>query len=106
MSNRRPRSQKRGNQNPRSRAGQSDLAKAPLAGAPSGYHRPVLWISLGLIAANVVVYSAVRSYGFVNFDDLDYVRQNATVAAGLTQRGVLWAFTTGYAANWHPLTWL
>ena len=26
--------------------------------------------------------------------------------AGLTLEGVRWAFTTGTAANWHPLTWL
>src|SRR5204863_1336737 len=26
--------------------------------------------------------------------------------AGLTRRGVVWAFTTWHAGNWHPLTWL
>ena len=28
------------------------------------------------------------------------------VAAGLTGRGLIWAFTSFHAANWHPLTWL
>jgi protein O-mannosyl-transferase len=28
------------------------------------------------------------------------------VTDGLTLRGVSWAFTTGYAGNWHPLTWI
>src|SRR5438552_16430602 len=27
-------------------------------------------------------------------------------ARGLTWNGVAWAFTTGHASNWHPLTWL
>jgi len=66
----------------------------------------LLWISLGLVAANVVVYAAVRRHGFVNFDDPRYVTENAIVAAGLTWRGVVWAFTAGYASNWHPLTWM
>jgi hypothetical protein len=39
-------------------------------------------------------------------DDGDYVFENKTVAAGLTWHGLAWAFTTGHAGNWHPLTWL
>src|SRR5208282_1193673 len=35
-----------------------------------------------------------------------YVSENADVSGGLTWHGVWWAFTTGAAANWHPLTWL
>src|SRR5436309_14790880 len=101
-----PRSQKRGNQNRRSKAGQSRIANDPPAGAPPASDRLVIWTSLGLIAANVVVFAAVRRYGFVNFDDPRHLTENAMVAAGLTWRGVVWAFTTGHAANWHPLTWL
>ena len=59
-----------------------------------------------MVVANVVVYAAVRRYDFVYFDDQYYVIKNATVSAGLTWRGVVWAFTTGYQSNWHPLTWL
>ncbi len=44
---------------------------------------------------------------FVKFDDQVYVLDNAMVTHGLTGQGVAWAFTpTGYAANYHPLTWL
>src|SRR5437867_880692 len=89
MTMRKRRSQGRRNQNRRSKAGQSPL-----------------WVSLALIAANVMVYAAVLRHGFANFDDFDYVKENPAVAAGLTWRGVVWAFTTGYAGNWHPLTWL
>src|SRR5262249_12147237 len=44
--------------------------------------------------------------GFVTFDDGTYVAQNQRVQAGLSWPGIIWAFTTTWAANWHPLTWL
>ncbi len=44
---------------------------------------------------------------FVDFDDDVYVTANPRVRAGLTLDGARWAATSvGYAANWHPLTWL
>lgn len=43
---------------------------------------------------------------FVYFDDPIYVTENPQVRAGLSLEGVRWAFTTFYAANWFPLTWL
>jgi len=43
--------------------------------------------------------------GFV-YDDAQYILQNDHVRAGLTVAGARWAFTTFYAANWHPLAWL
>ena len=98
-----PRSRKRADQDRRTNAGSNQ--PAPPA-TPPRTRWPLLWISLGLVAANVVVYAAVRRHDFVYYDDQHYVTQNAMVAAGLTWHGVVWAFTTGHAANWHPLTWL
>jgi hypothetical protein len=40
------------------------------------------------------------------FDDDVYVTKNPNVRSGLSWQGVRWAFTSGYASNWHPLTWL
>jgi tetratricopeptide (TPR) repeat protein len=51
-------------------------------------------------------YWPVRHHPFVNFDDPQYVTENAPVLEGLTWPGVKWAFTTGHAGNWHPVTWL
>ena len=65
-----------------------------------------LWISAALILITVAVYAPVRHYGFVSFDDPQYVSENPDVSAGLTAHGIRWAFTTGHASNWHPLTWL
>jgi tetratricopeptide (TPR) repeat protein len=52
------------------------------------------------------IFGRTLWYGFVNFDDGDYFSSNYHVRAGLTWKGGLWAFQTGYASNWHPLTWL
>jgi Flp pilus assembly protein TadD len=65
-----------------------------------------LLVSLGLAAACVFIYAPVRTHAFLSWDDTAYVSDNIRVAAGLTSNGVRWAFTTGYMANWHPLTWL
>jgi len=55
---------------------------------------------------SLIVYAPVWHHDFVNYDDYQYVSENADVSGGLTWHGVWWAFTTGAAANWHPLTWL
>jgi tetratricopeptide (TPR) repeat protein len=61
---------------------------------------------VALLAAITVVYWPAFSSEFINFDDPDYVTQNAHVLHGLTCDSFAWAFRTGHAANWHPLTWL
>ena len=35
-----------------------------------------------------------------------YVFENHHIQNGITGNGIRWAFTTGHAANWHPLTWI
>jgi hypothetical protein len=60
-----------------------------------------------LLAALVLaVYWQAGGFPFVNYDDGMYVYENPQVRAGLTGRGIAWAFTTFHASNWHPLTWL
>jgi tetratricopeptide (TPR) repeat protein len=54
----------------------------------------------------VWVYAPALDFGTVNFDDPDYLEDNPMVLRGLSGEGVAWAFTTGHASNWHPLTWL
>ena len=82
-------------------------APDPSPSANLARSRPAIWVVLALIAVNLLVYAAVRHYEFAGvWDDLPYVTQNPNVAKGLTWEGTRWAFTTGYAANWHPITWL
>src|ERR1700745_1093688 len=54
----------------------------------------------------LVAFWAVARCDFVNYDDEEYITQNPQVCAGLTLRGLAWALSTGWSANWHPLTWL
>ena len=59
-----------------------------------------------LAIATLVAYSRVGGCEFLNYDDQDYITDNRMVTAGLTLRGIVWAFTTDHSGNWHPLTWL
>jgi hypothetical protein len=54
----------------------------------------------------LTVYGQVGSHSFNNYDDDTYITRNPQVLKGLTWEGVSWAFTTFYAVNWHPITWL
>jgi tetratricopeptide (TPR) repeat protein len=67
--------------------------------------RPRLIAAL-LALATLLVFAPAGSFQFVNYDDPDYVTGNPMVQAGWTLAGLKWAFTTGWANNWHPLTWL
>jgi tetratricopeptide (TPR) repeat protein len=62
------------------------------------------WIYALLFIATVQVYAQTARFDFVNFDDPDYVTANAHVRGGFTAQNVAWAFTSGDAANWFPLT--
>jgi Tfp pilus assembly protein PilF len=66
----------------------------------------VICVHAILALSTLAVYWQVRSYDFVNFDDPDYVSQNNNVQSGFSLDSIKWAFSTGHAANWHPLTWL
>ncbi len=59
-----------------------------------------------LVIAVLVAFWPVLTNDFVSIDDGQYVTRNPHVKAGLTVDGIDWAWTTGYAANWHPLTWM
>jgi hypothetical protein len=65
-----------------------------------------LCIYLTLALATLAVFWQVLGHDFVNYDDPDYVYRNPNVQSGITLSSIKWAFTTGHAANWHPLTWL
>jgi tetratricopeptide (TPR) repeat protein len=67
--------------------------------------RPLL-VCLGLGVATLATFWPVSRSAFIGLDDPDYVKKNPQVLQGLTWRSVGWAFTTGFASNWHPLTWI
>ena len=61
-------------------------------------------VVFGLFVTTLLVYAPVYRFGFVNFDDPDYVTRNSQVRQGLTRSSVMWAFTSTEAANWFPAT--
>jgi Tfp pilus assembly protein PilF len=70
------------------------------------YEYRFILICVLLIAAIIAVYWPVYSYNFVKYDDDLYVTNNINVHSGLNFKSIHWAFTSGYASNWHPVTWI
>jgi protein O-mannosyl-transferase len=68
--------------------------------------RNVVFVLLALVVFNFIIYAPSLHHGFLHYDDPIYVSENVEVAQGVTWHGLLWACNLGYAANWHPLTWL
>jgi tetratricopeptide (TPR) repeat protein len=68
--------------------------------------RPDLLILLALGTITFGIYAQVIGHQFITLDDPTYIRENPMVNRGVTLAGLTWAFTTFYAANWHPLTWI
>jgi tetratricopeptide (TPR) repeat protein len=68
------------------------------------HNKTVMCLLLAVVT--FAVYWQVGSHQFVNYDDGKYILENPHVRTGLTSENVIWAFTSTYASNWHPLTWL
>jgi protein O-mannosyl-transferase len=64
------------------------------------------YVSLSLVALTILVYFQVHDFEFVNFDDRETIIGNTHIQNGLTLAGLGWAFTSAYAANWFPVTWI
>jgi tetratricopeptide (TPR) repeat protein len=63
-------------------------------------------VGILIAAATLAVFSRAAGNEFLLYDDAQYITMNPPVVRGLTLEGVRWAFTSFYAFNWHPLTWL
>jgi len=66
----------------------------------------VIFTYFVLTLGTLPVFWQVHNFGFVNYDDSDYVYENPHVLNDLTWDGIVWAFTTNHTGYWHPLTWL
>src|ERR1700748_1265803 len=65
-----------------------------------------LWLALALAVGTAILYWPVIGHQFIGYDDNQYLVQNWHIQSGLTWRAISWAFQSGYASNWHPLTWI
>jgi protein O-mannosyl-transferase len=63
-------------------------------------------ICFALAGVTLAVYWPLTSHPFIDFDDDQYITGNPNVISGLSWKNVAWAFQTGDAGNWHPLTWI
>jgi protein O-mannosyl-transferase len=69
-------------------------------------HRAAVAVCAVVVLMVFLIFGRTGKFGFSGFDDGSYFASNDHVKAGLTWAGAQWAFQTGYASNWHPLTWL
>jgi len=79
---------------------------APKPGWRASLKKETVLLALLLVVATVAVYFPVRHHPFVRYDDGFYVIDNPHIKSGLDWDTTVWAFTTVYQANWHPLTWM
>jgi hypothetical protein len=65
------------------------------------------WLLSALLALfTLILYRPVVHYDFIGLDDSEYILRNAHVNTGFSMNNFVWAFTSFYSANWHPLTWI
>lgn len=91
---------------PRRERSKASRGSGPAPGSPpSPWRQPPAWvICLVLGLGTLALYWPVLHFEFTRFDDDMYVTNNPWLHEGWS--AIVRAFTTGYAANWHPLTWL
>lgn len=88
---------------PRRSAPARDAAAAP---PPAPTLSTAALVALALALMTIAVYAQTGSHQLISLDDPGYITNNPHVRTGLTWDNVRWAFTSGYAGNWHPLTWI
>ena len=74
--------------------------------SPATKRLPGLLVAVCLAFLTVAVFWQVTGHEFINYDDGVYITENSQVKDGFTLESIIWAFKTGHAANWHPVTWL
>ncbi|HIJ86956.1 MAG TPA: hypothetical protein HPP97_04640 [Desulfuromonadales bacterium] len=62
------------------------------------------WLLPAIMLITLLVFSPVVWHDFISFDDDIFVYANSNIASGITFEVMRWAFTTGYEANWVPLS--
>ncbi len=63
-------------------------------------------IRIALVAVTLIPFAQVAQFGFLHFDDNEYVYENPNVMSPFSVETVRWAFASGQYNNWHPLAWL
>jgi len=66
--------------------------------------RTLLLGAIVLVVGTILVWAPVRNFGFVRYDDPNYVQIHPRVSQGLSGDNLVWALTAFEVGNWHPLT--
>ncbi|MCG2740890.1 MAG: glycosyltransferase family 39 protein, partial [Syntrophaceae bacterium] len=69
-------------------------------------HPVHIFICLGLALIVILPFYQASQFKFVIYDDSRYILGNKNIQTGFDRSSVSWAFTTLFACNWQPLTWL
>lgn len=78
---------------------------ADLRAGPVASRIAPMAIAFALFAGSIFLFWPATHGEFV-WDDVQYIVDNHALRHGITAEAIRWAFTSSYAANWHPLTWL
>ena len=87
-------------------ARQTTQKKRSLSVPAGKFGRTEIAIATALAIVTFAIYAHVIGHQFITLDDPTYIQENPMVNRGVTGAGLVWAFTTFYATNWHPLTWI
>jgi tetratricopeptide (TPR) repeat protein len=63
-------------------------------------------VAIGLVALTLAAYGPIWANDFINLDDEGGILKNPGVRAGITARGLRWAWTSFLEGHWTPLTWM
>lgn len=67
-------------------------------------HKYSSYLLAALVLITLAVFTPVMGFDFIAFDDDTIVYANPYLQSGVTYEMVRWAFTSGYEANWIPLS--
>ena len=87
-------------------ARQTTQKKKALSVPAGKFGRTEIAIAAALAIVTFAIYAQVIGHQFITLDDPTYIQENPMVNRGVSRAGLVWAFTTFYATNWHPLTWI
>lgn len=76
----------------------------PFKNPPRAMSPLVLVLAVVLAACVWLVFNPAKEFGFLNYDDNQYVQEIPKVAAGLNPSSIVWAFSHSHVGQWHPLT--
>ena len=65
-----------------------------------------IFICFGLSLVVILPFYQTSQFEFVIYDDSPYILSNKNIQNGFNRTSISWAFTTLFASNWQPITWL